>query len=362
MNARAIPWLTTLRDWPVAALALLERAGTLARVLIVQVRGSAPREAGVTLLVSAQEVIGTIGGGQLEWQAISAARALLAATAPFAQVERWVLGTDLGQCCGGVVEVWIERLTAIDRDWLQRAARAVKADRPMLLESTLADGRLQRRLIELRGAEAAGADAAIWAPQLTRCANGQVALRERLDVVQPALWLFGAGYVGQAVARLFMELPVRLTWIDARTGLFPSERPGPVRIVNADPLASLDAAPPGAYFLIMTHSHALDYALCHALLGRNDFAWLGLIGSQSKSARFRSRLAREGLPRERLARLVCPIGAGGIASKWPMAIAVSIAAQLLEHLPQARARVGAPAASCPGADCAHCGTPSGEVR
>jgi xanthine dehydrogenase accessory factor len=101
-------------------------------------------------------------------------------------------------------------------------------------------------------------------------------------------------------------------------------------------VASLEAAPSGARYVVLTHSHALDYALCRAILARGDFAWLGLIGSKSKAARFRLRLSRDGLSGESIARLVCPIGIGGIASKWPAAIAVGVAAQLMQQLSASR--------------------------
>jgi len=83
-------------------------------------------------------------------------------------------------------------------------------------------------------------------------------------------------------------------------------------------------APAGARFLVMTHDHGLDYALCRKILDRNDFGWLGLIGSKSKGARFRSRLARDGVAAEAIARLVSPIGVEGVNNKWPAAIAVAV--------------------------------------
>jgi xanthine/CO dehydrogenase XdhC/CoxF family maturation factor len=85
-----------------------------------------------------------------------------------------------------------------------------------------------------------------------------------------------------------------------------------------------------ACHLVMTHDHALDYTLCRAILNRGEFAWLGLIGSHSKGAKFRSRLAREGFAPETIARLVSPIGVGAVESKWPAAIAITVAAQLLQ--------------------------------
>jgi xanthine dehydrogenase accessory factor len=130
-----------------------------------------------------------------------------------------------------------------------------------------------------------------------------------------------------------VELPLRLTWIDSRAELFPDTISGGAHILrDPDSLATVCEAPVGAYFIVMSHSHPLDYALCHALLERNDFAWLGLIGSMSKAARFRSRLTRSGLGAEVIRKLVCPIGVDGIHSKWPAAIAVAVAAQLMQQI------------------------------
>jgi xanthine dehydrogenase accessory factor len=113
-------------------------------------------------------------------------------------------------------------------------------------------------------------------------------------------------------------------------------------------LRSVDEAPNGTHFLVMTHSHPLDYDLCRGILLREDFAWAGVIGSRSKSARFRSQLARDGLTAAQIARLTCPIGIDGIDSKSPGVIAVAVAAQLLqtfESAARAPAGTGLPAAS-----------------
>ena len=351
MSTMPVPWLTTLHDWPRAALSLLSEESAIVRVLVAAVRGSAPRESGVAMLVAPERVVGTIGGGQLEWQALAAARALLSEAEPSVRVQRLVLGADLAQCCGGVVELWIERLSRADRPLLARAQAAAQAG-PTLLRSTLGTDGLVRTLLPTLK------DHAAVEPHLTRATDGGFSLLERLDDARPSLWLYGAGYVGQAVARLLLELPLRLTWIDARPHLFPSDLPAAVTVRSEDVLASVADAPAGAHCLVMTHSHALDYALVHALLERNDLASLGLIGSQSKAARFRSRLKREGVSAERLARLTCPIGIAGITSKWPAAIAVAVAAQLLQRLgPSNEARTGESAApaDCSG-DCGRCQT------
>jgi xanthine dehydrogenase accessory factor len=137
------------------------------------------------------------------------------------------------------------------------------------------------------------------------------------------------------------------------------------------PTNTVTSAPAGARFLVMTHDHALDYALCRKILERKDFAWLGLIGSKSKAARFRSRLVREGIAPESIARLVCPIGVEGVTSKWPAAIAVAVTAQLLQGLgspvqgrslkgPEltADSRAAADDNACTSSDCATCLTAS----
>jgi xanthine dehydrogenase accessory protein XdhC len=170
-------------------------------------------------------------------------------------------------------------------------------------------------------------------PRVLRATSGELTLLERLDDALPALWLYGAGHVGQALTRILTDLPLRLTWIDSRAELFPASVASGVRLrCDADSLATVAEAPAEAHFLVMTHSHALDYELVRAILRRNDFASLGLIGSQSKAARFRSRLSRDGIARDRIARLVCPIGVPGIESKWPAAIAVGVAAQVMQNI------------------------------
>ncbi|MEW6169745.1 MAG: xanthine dehydrogenase accessory protein XdhC, partial [Pseudomonadota bacterium] len=266
---------------------------------------------------------------------------------------RYVLGSELGQCCGGVVELWLERYGSQDVAWLDDLARALHEQPALELRS-----RLRRDAVE-RDWRAAGDDGDAGATTLTALADG-VELRERLAGGAP-LWLYGAGHVGQALARIVAELPLRLTWIDARAELFPPAPPGGARVlVPQDPVETVALAPAGARFLVMTHDHELDYRLCRALLARDDFAFAGLIGSKSKAARFGSRLAREGVEPARIARLTCPVGLGASRSKWPAAIAVSIAAQLLDTLPELPPRRPA-AGDCAGAaqrDCAGCRKPA----
>ena len=397
------------RDWLPALVAFLDREPVVVRIVVAEVRGSTPREPGAFMLVGRDGVEGSIGGGQLEWEAIAGARELLLDTGPTARVNKVVLGPDVGQCCGGVVSVWLEQFTRESLGLLRMAGEA-GARGPAVLRSTVRGAQVERRVVRQAGVNAgveAGADARPGAgsrvgadadaragagsrveadadaraaarvrvradfdaradavvatapataataaggidettdrllreprqsarPILTRNAAGEPTFLERLDDEFPAVWLYGAGHVGQALARILVELPLRLTWIDSRTELFPDTIGRGARILHdPDSLSTVSEAPVGAYFIVMSHSHPLDYALCHALLERNDFAWLGLIGSMSKAARFRSRLTRAGLGAEVIRKLVCPIGVDGIDSKWPAAIAVAVAAQLMQQI------------------------------
>jgi xanthine dehydrogenase accessory factor len=153
---------------------------------------------------------------------------------------------------------------------------------------------------------------------------------EPLSETAHELFLFGAGHVGRAIVRALAPLPFCITWIDSRGDAFPTDlQPQVVVRVSTAPQDEVAKAPAQAFFLIMTHSHPLDLVVGARVLERNDFAFLGLIGSETKRARFTSRLRAMGTPPHALARLTCPIGIPGIASKEPAAIAAAVAAQLL---------------------------------
>ncbi len=351
MSLAAGAWFNPLREWLPALIGALQRERAIVRVVLAEVRGSAPREAGVGMLVGETSFEGTIGGGQLEWEALGAARELLAKAAPAAKLHRIVLAADVGQCCGGVVQVWIERFDAADLQVLREASAAAQRGSTTLVTNLSGRG-LQRQVV-------AGALAdATTTVRIRHHGGDAVELLERLDVSYPPLWLYGGGHVGQALVRILADLPLQLTWIDSRSAIFPPQAPATVRLLHsAEPLESVAAAPAGTRYLVMTHSHALDFALCRAILSRADFAWAGLIGSKSKAARFRSRLTRAGISADAVERLVCPIGIGGIDSKWPAAIAVAVAAELLRDISGVAAKGSRTAASAEPSVATACSTP-----
>jgi xanthine dehydrogenase accessory factor len=161
-------------------------------------------------------------------------------------------------------------------------------------------------------------------------ANEQVYVIQSTGEHREHVLLFGAGHVGKAIVHALAPLPFRIAWIDSRGDAFPLDLPPLVsRVVAASPSGEVASAPTGALYLVMTHSHPLDLEICARVLERDDFAFLGLIGSETKRARFASRLRAIGIPPHRLSRLTCPIGIPGVGSKLPAAIAAAVAAQLL---------------------------------
>jgi xanthine dehydrogenase accessory factor len=193
--------------------------------------------------------------------------------------------------------------------------------------------------LELKALEAARAmlDAPGAAPRLERyalgpalgqCCGGAVTLLyEPFAATAWNVWIFGAGHVGKALVHQLAGLPVRVTLADARAGQFPAMLPGNcTKLVEPLLEDAVKDVPSGAQALVMTHSHDLDLLLVERLLRRGDLAYVGLIGSASKRARFEARLAAKGVSS---AKLVCPIGVGGIADKHPHAIAIAVAAELL---------------------------------
>jgi xanthine dehydrogenase accessory factor len=260
-----------------------------------------------------------------------------------------------------VVQLWLERFTPFDLPLLRRAAAMTSTGAGAALVTELpSHGVLRRRLDALSPSST---------PLQFAAGSDTTTLIEPLAAVHAPLWLYGAGHVGQALIRILAELPFDVTWVDSRTELLPAPLPDNVHpLCPQAPVHTVQLAPPAARFLVMTHDHALDYELCRAILARGEFTWLGLIGSKSKGARFRSRLARDGLTPEAIQRMVCPIGVEGVVGKWPAAIAVAVAAQLLQdpglfspRVSSEKLAAGAtplpPAEPCPPGGCAACTSP-----
>lgn len=285
------------------------RHGKVVRVVIAAHQGSSPREAGAAMLVWGGGQQGTIGGGALEWQATEQARTLTRG----ARVDRIPLGPGLGQCCGGAVTLVSEvfdaqAVASIPETGLYARRIEGGADQPLSVTRAQRDARGQ------------GVAALIWK-------SGWLA--EPVARAARPVWVWGAGHVGRALVGVLAPLPeLGITWVDADISRYPEYIPSGVAIrPAADPGAAVADAPSEAEHLILTFSHALDLDLCHRLL-THGFASCGLIGSASKAARFRSRLAALGHSPAQIARIRCPIGDPALG-KHPQQIAISVAADLI---------------------------------
>lgn len=313
-----------MRAWLKSLEAILQRGEAAMLVHMAELKGSAPREPGATMIVTETATFDTIGGGEMERTAIHKARELLQSGG--AAVLRLSLGPQLNQCCGGSVTLALEPFAPADLAWLRKLMRAAEEPTPLTRTLLIDTGGRVRR--DWR--QAAPQERDLDYAATSKPGAGMIEVRERVNPERQALWLFGAGHVGRAVAYAVAPLGFQLTWVDGRAGQFPDPPPAGVRcLALAMPELAVEEAPPHSVYAVMTHSHPLDEAICEAVLRRNDFAYLGLIGSATKRARFVSRLGAAGIPREQLERLICPIGMAGIDSKEPAAIAASFAADLL---------------------------------
>ena len=245
----------------ISALADLQQQGQpCVLVTIIEERGSTPRNAGSKMLVTAERIFETIGGGHLEFKAMELAREMLHSRSQNTRLERISLGASLGQCCGGAT----------------------------------------------------------------------VLLFEPMGQPQAQIAVFGAGHVGRALVPLLASLPCTVRWIDSRENEFPEQLPAGVeKVINDEVVDEVENMPAGSYFIVMTHNHQLDLELTAEILKRNDFAYYGLIGSQTKRVKFEHRLRDRGFDPAVVARMRCPMGLAEVKGKLPVEIAVSIAGEVI---------------------------------
>ncbi len=320
-------WIDELSDLTAAA----ER---VVLVTVAGIRGSAPREVGAKMIVTMDATVGTIGGGQLEYQCTKLAFDMLA-EGDKPSLRKFPLGASMGQCCGGVVDILFEPISDSLPIWL-RDLRSLYGQR----EPSVLVTHLQNR----HGKCVVTADTRFGAAIPDDIVDvARTSLQSRRSAHRVDDWffetvigtgfniaVFGAGHVGSAVVNTLSPLECNIRWIDGRRNMF-RKVPANVRAIEADsPALEVAAMPPGSYYLVMTHSHALDFDICDRILRRNDAAYCGLIGSLTKRRRFEKRFRSQGMSAELFAPLVCPIGVDGIGGKKPAEIAVAAAAEILQ--------------------------------
>lgn len=251
-------------------------------VEIEAVKGSSPREAGTFMLVSQEALWETIGGGQFEYMAIDHARAMLRTGTAEDRMDI-PLGPEIGQCCGGRTLLRFQLITA-------EIAAALEA--------------------RIKGE----------------------------TEQQPAVFIFGAGHVGKALAEALSLLPLTLTVVETRESELRDLPSAVASVLTPVPEALVTKIPANGAAIIVTHDHALDFLIAKEALARDDLAYVGMIGSKTKRATFAHWLADQGEPPSRLAKLVLPIGGNSVRDKRPAIIAALVAAELLQAFSAAETR------------------------
>lgn len=326
-----------MNDW-LQQLDTLLADGPVAVITVLSAEGSTPRDAGARMLVTSTSTAGTIGGGALEYTAITDARAMLQPTEPWQRRTLDIpLGPALQQCCGGFVRLLIEAVTQGPLE----PRPDVNVASPGVLVRPITSGSPWQRLPDRRRLDHLPLPVAkavksmlIGEAHMTMTAidcGTTTWLIEPIRQPRTQLYLYGAGHVARDVVTVLDGLAYDITWVDVARERFPATVAAGVTVeASADPVAIARAAPPNACHVVMTFSHALDEAITHALLEANTFAYLGLIGSETKRARFVQRFRRAGIAQTAIARLTCPIGLPEIPGKDPRAIAIALTAQLLQ--------------------------------
>ena len=288
--------------------------GKIARVLILKTFGSAPRDEGTTMLIWDSGQFGTIGGGELEYQVTRLAKKIIIDNKG-SRIKKFSLGPDMGQCCGGAVELLIEildetkvKFISVDDGFF---ARPVFKDEKSLNVQALIKSYRNKSV-----------------PIKTSFKDGW--LLEPVTKEKELIWIYGAGHVGTAIANILSKLSqFSVTCIDTSQDRYPDNFPKTVeKLITKNPAQIVQYAPSETHHLILTYSHALDLEICHQLLQHN-FATAGLIGSKTKWARFKKRLNELNYTFEQINRIICPIGEPSFG-KSPYEIAIGVASMLLD--------------------------------
>ncbi|MBC8408760.1 MAG: xanthine dehydrogenase accessory protein XdhC [Rhodobacteraceae bacterium] len=288
--------------------------GKIARVLILKTFGSAPRDEGTTMLIWDSGQFGTIGGGELEYQVTRLAKKIIIDNKG-SRIKKFSLGPDMGQCCGGAVELLIEildetkvKFISVDDGFFARPV--FKNEKSLNVQALIKSYRNKS------------------VPIKTSFKDGW--LFEPVTKEKELIWIYGAGHVGTAIANVLSKLSqFSVTCIDTSQDRYPDNFPKTVeKLITKNPAQIVQYAPSETHHLILTYSHALDLEICHQLLQHN-FATAGLIGSKTKWARFKKRLNELNYTFEQINRIICPIGEPSFG-KSPYEIAIGVASMLLD--------------------------------
>jgi xanthine dehydrogenase accessory factor len=242
---------------------------------IINTEGSVPRESGTYMLVSKEDIFGTIGGGHLEFLVINKSKELLKNKIKKLEILNIPLGPGIGQCCGGYVQIELS--------------------------------------YHLNGEKS--------------LENENVTNRENSN-----LFIFGAGHIGQALSSKSINLNFNVHLIDSRKNfLLMNEYKDIDYIFAKEPWSLIRSLSPNSYYVILTHNHNYDFKIINEILFYNSFKFIGLIGSKTKKNRFTNRLKSNGHNQSLIDLIECPVGLDINHTKEPNEIAISIIAKLIYY-------------------------------
>ena len=332
---------------------------------VIETKGSTPCSVGDKIIFSNKQLtFGSIGGGNLEFQALTLAKDLLNKDTNATHLEKYPLGATLGQCCGGYVKVMFESFvnssTQLKKknSWLETVSDLIGKQQDFVV-ATIIDNQTDKRNSGKKFVYTANSDKSPSSNDLTSkisagaynllstnnsptIAQYQNSSESLIEVCYEkvnntelqSVAIFGAGHISRALMPILTKLPIRIYWIDDRAEQFEQYQgdTSQINIICDDFISGLADLPEETYCLVITYSHKMDFDICEKIISRNSFTYLGMIGSRIKGNKFRDRLLKKGYPKETVDKFICPIGAKQKFLKSPTAIAVTIAMDLLNFL------------------------------
>jgi len=306
--------------WIKAALEASTAKQRAVLALVSKEKGSTPRDVGSWILVSEEKILGTVGGGEFERTMIEAAQAMLSGDGNWRRsFLDTVLGPDMRQCCGGVMQLMLQPIDQGSCEWLTTAAQQMEQDQAVRVSFSRAEP---------------GEVPLVMTSDVTTPGLETECFMLSIHDDYPKIALFGAGHVGRALCTIASQLPIRVSVFDSRSeqcALLPAAQ-NIVLDSSLDPLSRARSLKNFDGAIVMTHSHELDFSLCETLLQNTALKYIGLIGSESKSHRFRKRLLQSSVHKAQVDRLVSPIGRDGPAGKEPGLIALAVLNELMTTL------------------------------
>ena len=355
-----------MNSWlkPVKTASALNKGFVL--LTIISTKGSTPCSNGDKIVFSgAESVFGSIGGGNLEFKALSFAEELLSLNSNGTYLKKYPLGASLGQCCGGYVNVMFESFIQSDatNSWIKTVSNLLQ-DNEDFIVATIVDSNSEiefssKKFVYLDGNLSPNIDDKKISSLITKSAKDLLLLSDSPTIVQfenqsgaltevcfekvltsevQPVVIFGAGHISRALMPILINLPIKIYWVDDRAEQFDKYQgdTSQIDIICDDFVQSIPDLPDSSYCLVITYSHQIDFEICEKMITQNNFSYLGMIGSEIKGKKFRDRFHQKNFSEEVINKFICPIGDKQKFLKSPAAIAVTIAMDLINFIEHKR--------------------------